>query len=381
MAVETGRRAYWALNLSMNLLMAWTHIFSVLFFISQGLVLLFRRQRHGMGIMYWFAANGCFALSALLWIKLHDNGTILSGVSWITKPSIFNLENHSIFGFFMLCAGRRCLDSLDSSQMYIVHLMPIMDTLLAVIFLAIMLPAGIFALQRIHFPNDSPMVMSPKEKTIFLIAWLMAPPFFLYILSCLWVPCFVSRYMLYSLVPFCILISVGITALPVRWTRKTIVTTIMVLLGFQTIPLLAVPQRPDWKAAAAVVRQSFKPSLPLLTANELDKVSLHYFMEPFRRIKAAESPPDAASAALVLLKRHTGVVVVLQEAARRKICAAFEEKLTGLPVSFSVTTIRGARPIHIYHLVRQPNKPVSGQIIQTSTEDLMARFENTRHSK
>ena len=350
LAIETRKKRFWAASLACNLLMVWTHVFSGLFFLPQGLILLGRLRHHRLWFVLWGMANGFFLLTALLWIKLLDRGAIFAAASWMPKPSLLGFDGQSALGFYAACAGEQNAAqhppgwSLAGPALWVL------------VFLALV--AGVIALWRAPKPAGADTCLGPREKLLFLLVWLLAPPTILFVLSYLWVPCFVYRYLFYCLLPFWILVGGGLAAVRNLWFRASGVLTLCVLMCVQALPILGVPQRPDWQTPARLIQQCAGNGTPVLAVGFADTYCLRYFLGSRFQVEQSESVSDMADRAASLTLDHAMVFALLRDNWTNEDRARFESALTARKAGYQTTCIPSARTMYLY---RFSGKPAQGQ--------------------
>ena len=342
LAVETRQKRFWAVSLLCNLLMVWTHIFSVFFFVSQGLVLLGRIRQYRWRFVLWGVLNGLFLISALLWIKLLDPGTVLAAASWIPKPQFLGKGGAGVWGFILSCAGSQRV------AVFAPHLGMAEFLLAAVVCLALIAGGG--ALLRMPGSADLRAGLSPREKLLFLVVWLLAPPVILFVLSYLWVPCFVNRYAFYCLIPFCILAAGGMARLRSRWLCASAILALFTLMSFQTLPLLRVPCRTDWGATASLVQRRAGQGAPVLALDPADIYTLDYYLGPEFQVERSPSVEDMAERAASLAADRPVIFAVLRDNGTRQDRAQFERALAARNVGCKFRCIPSAWPIYLYDI-------------------------------
>ncbi len=95
---------------------------------------------------------------------------------------------------------------------------------------------------------------------LFLILWMLAPPLLLTLLSYLFRPAFVERYLLSCFVPFFALAALGILELEPAAFRPGALAIVVALALAHVETWASKPHTPQWAEAAAIAVNSLKPS-------------------------------------------------------------------------------------------------------------------------
>ncbi|MCC6697720.1 MAG: glycosyltransferase family 39 protein [Candidatus Hydrogenedentes bacterium] len=246
-ALDTGKRPWWALYLAANALMLVTHLFSVLLVAAQGIYLLLTRYRQVRLWLLWGVVHLLFGVMPLLWMMTTDFDALQRHTGWIPIPNIYRL----VSAYYFVYAGSK-LDAMD-----LVRHLPWSVPVHHLLGLA-MLSAVLWAI----FHTLKVNLLGPAEEArrfrfsslLFLLVWLVVPPFSLFVISRLGRPCFIERYAVYSCFPLALLAGTALASVrrpAVKWTALALLAA--VLAG--NMVDLKRPMRPDWKTAQPLLRQ------------------------------------------------------------------------------------------------------------------------------
>jgi mannosyltransferase len=97
----------------------------------------------------------------------------------------------------------------------------------------------------------------------FLLLWMFVPPLAMLLISYAMLPIFVDRYALSSVVPFLILVAVGIHELVPGWVRWLALTVVTSACGVALLPIFSDQQSQwmvKWSEAAAITARNLKPT-------------------------------------------------------------------------------------------------------------------------
>ncbi|MCC6490437.1 MAG: glycosyltransferase family 39 protein [Candidatus Hydrogenedentes bacterium] len=245
-ALESGKRPWWALYLTANALILVTHLFAVLLVAAQGIYLLLTRYRQVRLWLVWGAVHVLFGAMPLLWMLSTDFDALQRHTEWIPIPNIHRL----VWAYYFVYAGSK-LDAMDLVRhlpwgIPVHHLLGL--AMMAAVFWAILHTLKVNLLG----PPDAARRFR-FSSLVFLLLWLVVPPFSLFVISRLGRPCFIERYAVYSCFPLALLAGTAVASVrrpAVKWTALALLTAI---LAGNMVDLWR-PMRPDWRAAQPVLQ-------------------------------------------------------------------------------------------------------------------------------
>lgn len=265
-AIEPGsRRAWWLLHGAANLLLAFTHLFTVLFLVAQGAFLLYRgRDRR---LLLWTAFHGAVGVALVCWFVAIGLGQSTAAIQWIPTPSPLRFIT-----MMLLFAGGRASTFPGLYTDNPAYHLPggiSFDIPIAAIMGLLTAAALIQALRG----------RLPKYPIALLILWLALPPLALFLASFI-VPCFVYRYILYVIPALYVLAAAGITTSPPR-LRLPAAAIVLALLAYQSIAACAAsPFRPDLYAITRFLATEANPGQTLAVPDGFLELPMQYVGAP-----------------------------------------------------------------------------------------------------
>lgn len=246
-ALATNQKRWWACTLIANALAVSTHLFAVLFVGSQFAYLLLTRPRKFKFLAAWAGFHTVAEILPLAWFMSTNFSDLQEHMAWIYKPGLKRLFD----SYFFVYAGSK-LDALDLVR----HLpagIPAHILLGIAIFIAAVaaLVCTLINTRRNIFGISLPMA---DDRLLFLLCWLILPPFALFFLTYTVRPCFVERYTLYSAFALYILAGLGIARLPRPSLRVAAIAALTAIMVGNLVDLQR-PMRPDWRAAGPTLHE------------------------------------------------------------------------------------------------------------------------------
>jgi len=230
-AMDPGaRRAWWMGHGAANLLLAFTHLFTVLLFAAQAAFLLYRaRDRR---LLLWITWHMTIGIALVAWfaaIGVHHSTAV---VQWIPTPSPLRFIT-----MMLLFAGGRASTFPGLYTDNPAYHLPGGISLDVPIAIVIIMLGGYAAFRAFRH-------RLPREPIALLILWLIVPPIVLFAASFI-VPCFVYRYILYVIPALYLLAAIGITHSHLR-LRAPLAVLLLAMLAYQsTAACWRSPFRPD----------------------------------------------------------------------------------------------------------------------------------------
>jgi len=245
--LHRGGRRWWLLHLAVNALLPLTHLMAAFMLLAEGLALLALRWRRPGRIIAWGMANACACLPVLLWLVTLDLGFADRSTSWV--PDLSPLAFLGALPFF---AGAWTRWSLMGRYATYSPLDTAATVALAAVAYAALVWAVWWALsagRSTHSGHGDATRLSGGGGMLFILAWLLVPPLALLALSYLWRPCYVERYVLYSALPFAIVLGAAVGQASKR-PAQLAVAALLVVLYAHSLARVGGPLRPDWQGVA-----------------------------------------------------------------------------------------------------------------------------------
>ena len=246
-ALETGKRPWWALCLTANALILLTHLFSVLFVAAQGIYLLLTRYRQVRLWFLWGLGHVLLGVMPLLWMLSTDFDALQRHTGWIPIPNIHRL----VWAYYFVYAGSK-LDAMDLVR----HLpwgIPV-HHLLGLAMLSAVLWATFYTLKVNLLGPPDELRHFRFSSLLFLLVWLVVPPFSLFVISRLGRPCFIERYAVYSCFPLALLAGTALASVRRPAVKWTVAALLAAILAGNMVDLRR-PMRPDWKSAQPLLQE------------------------------------------------------------------------------------------------------------------------------
>lgn len=275
---------WWMLNLLTNVMLVWTHVFSILFLVVQGCVLLVRHPFWRAAV--WSMAHGALLLPWLFWLwNMPYSNDFFSSVGWgEVLGEIFLDDIVSVHTDLLPAWKTYGTEDLRSAIRALVAVHRPFDIALAAVllFASLWLVAHTIrnAVAQSHAPETRARSSGKAEQGFFLILLLVVPGLVLGVLNMvLKGPFKGSMYTMYGTVAlYC---GVGgaaawISGKRLRWVLSLVVAT---LFGYQLLVFLPGVTRANWSDAAAYIRQNASPrDLVLHLAPFFKDATLAYYM-------------------------------------------------------------------------------------------------------
>lgn len=223
-------------------LLMYSHVYGLFIVIAQNVIMLLRYapgwpQRPALTLQHWILLQGALGVVFLPWAYVLTSQVARVQTSfWIDRPELNDL--------------------LQTFTEY-------MGVLPALLLGAIAALVAVFVLLRParQLPSQAAIaggnvLLLPRDTALLLLVWLIIPIGLPYVLSLLVQPIFMPRYTIASSPAWFMLIATGISALPRRWLRNS-------LLGLLVVAMTAVlpiyygnNTKTDWPAVVALVEDA-----------------------------------------------------------------------------------------------------------------------------
>jgi len=248
--LHRGGRRWWVLHLAANALLPLTHLMAGFMLLAEGLPLLALRWRRPGRVIVWGIANAGACLPVLLWLVTLNLGFADRSTSWV--PDLSPLAFLGALPFF---AGAWTRWSLMGRYATYSPLDTAATVALAAVAYAALVWAVWWALtagRSTRSEHGDATRLTRAGGMFFVLAWLLVPPLSLLALSYLWRPCYVERYVLYSSLPFAIVLGAAVGHAPKRSVQLAVGAVLLVLYG-HSAARVGGPLRPDWQGVAQAV--------------------------------------------------------------------------------------------------------------------------------
>lgn len=244
-----GRKAWWAIHAASNLLLIWTHIFTVFLIAAEGAYLLTRVRRHPRRLAWWCAVMALIGLSSLVWLSdtLSDVATVEEDFI-LSIPPVPNLladwiaddAGHWSDPFLFQRATWPFLPEAVRSVFASAHVY--FDAALLVFFAACIV-WGIGAVIR-----------GKKGPGIgLMLAVGLLPLGFMLVASLVWRPCVLPRYTSYSSMALYVVAGAAVSAITMAQWRNLIAGLLAIVYAYQLSFTLPVSTRTDWIGVARYI--------------------------------------------------------------------------------------------------------------------------------
>jgi len=346
---------WWVLNAVLNFLLAWTHPFAVFAYVPQGLLILARHWPRIHAPALWGSLHALFALSAVAWVKYFDIGEMFTRIGWIPVPSVFFQESTPSLqvlvlqwlGQFRTWYDAPWIDALRALQ-------PAASGCLVATSLLAMGIAIRAAFARVRKSKEQvaspPFPLTPRQRILFLLAWLLAPMLALFVLSHVWTPCFTYRYVLSSNAAAAILLGAGIYSITRPRIRGVLLALLLLPLSMQLAMLLPVPLRPDWRSAAMAVETAAPRDVPAALMGYQNAYALRHFLLRPRTIHTERSLPELLVRCQANIAEHGAAIALVSDPKETagRASARFEVMLNQAGIPWQKTTLASSLPVHVY---------------------------------
>lgn len=232
--VEAKTR-WWPVNVGCNILLMWTHLFTVFFLVSQGVFLLLRlaaRQCRLRTVLFWVLAQCPSVALILLWVSSIDAKSLEVAASW--RDQIHHSYLQLLGDFLLFCgAGVPMFRDLPAWSNGL-NMGGVMWRFFGCV-------AGMYLILSIYRCRREP---GERTKMIFLVTWAAVPSVTQFLVSALVYSCHGSRYVLYGSLPLLMMIG-GSAGFLRHSSAKVLMAALMV--GIYSVNLCAHPKpwRPD----------------------------------------------------------------------------------------------------------------------------------------
>jgi uncharacterized membrane protein len=301
-ALETGRNRWWVINVITNMLLLWTHLFSIFLLAAQGLMLLIELRRLGWKrVVAWGGVQAPNLMLFAFWVSKIDQRQLSVAAGWryIVPHGPLILLND-----FLMLAGARFIPSCACYVPFkIDHLLypkSLGLPLPSVMGLALFAAAGgaTYAAFRAGWFE--------RRKVLVALTLLAVPPVVMHVISAAAFPCYQVRYIVYASMGWFLIIGIAVGMIKNNKLR---------LGAFAGLALLylvnyaaASPQnwRNNWLAASETIKAAGRADSKIMVVPQFQENSLmnNGGFAKRRFIAAPEDHPARYAATIEEAKIH-----------------------------------------------------------------------------
>jgi hypothetical protein len=263
-ALRGGGRLWWAAHLATNALLAFTHLFAMILFGVEGMLLLLFARSRPRAVPVWFVVHAVLGVSLALWLGSVDMSAIRGAAGWMVTPG----WKEAVMAFVVFAGGRA---SNENPATHLPTGVSLDWALAALVYgvVAWFVAARMRDFRRTRNGRD----LAP---TIALLTGLIVPLGVLGVASYVWRPCFVYRYVLYSSLALYILFGAAVNALESRRWRVGVLIVFMTLSFHQLSAIAVGPLRPDWRGAGEYLAARVSPDDEIIVFQCFNRTALEF---------------------------------------------------------------------------------------------------------
>lgn len=255
-ALNGGGWRWWAGNVAFNMLLLWTHAFSVFFLFAQGCYLLLVVRRIGVrALLGWAVSQAPNAVAVGLWLRGIDSNALEVAAGW--RTTIPHGVTVLINGF--LCFTGASFVPCGRYVPEFLHWQAVEDGLflgiptrflIALLFLAALIAVVWRALRN----PASEEGIGDREKTLLMLSVLLVPPITMHVFSAFFQPCYQDRYVLYASLGWYLIAGVAVSHVSSRKIQAGFVAALLILYANQYAHTETTHWRHDWKGVGKVLK-------------------------------------------------------------------------------------------------------------------------------
>lgn len=355
--LRTSSPLWWTLHLAANVSLIACHYFAIFLLPVYGLILLLWDRRPTFRIFFWGIGHCFLVVVLLLWVAaIPKQAEEL--YSYYEMPSVYNVLIHTIAGDSTTLSATSFFPSMlawgflpQSLQNRVLESHLFFDILLLLTSITGLCGGLLFLLRGIrgHDINNA-------LHWALLLLWAVLPVLLIVILSLIWRPIYGSRYVMYSMFAFYLLIG-GIAAhLPKKLPYVCCVVLIALVYGYQLSIALPPQTRTAWRQAYEQVQNESNDNALLLLEDPFFKQVLEINIkgEPPVPIVAAFNRSTLCDAVSVLIhadnKKNTDIWVLLVLTTDFNE-SMFADCLRASQLAYERTYYPGERNLALYHIL------------------------------
>lgn len=355
-ACESGRRGWWVVNVTANVLLWWSQLFGVLALIPQGVFLLLRRATRGRLLAFWAAVHMVMLIPLALWVR---------SMNWAPDPSLGRPSWREFMDVSVRSDGeyiRWLIGHPDKSreipltalQDWLLDMRGDVETaLVRVLLLGAAL--GLLWLLIIAVRRRGGRMSNDESRRAFAILlvflWYAVPLLALYAMALLWKPhSLQARYVIYAFPGLYLLAGAGVSGLPRPLTRGLFGGALIALMALQTLMADQFPMRTDYLSAARQLRAEARPGELVIVPDWNDLRVLEFNLGPNDlRITRHDYPLDAWEFIETSMARESVVWVMAGTGPEAdEILPRLEQLCRDRDIHFTRTVYLGMRNLYLY---------------------------------
>ena len=299
-----GRVRWWVSLTLVDFAIMWNHPLGGALFAAQALYLLIYHRKQIRLVGAWGLQHVLIGATLTPWILRIDNEASIRVQQWLDPPRLFG-GGMTVESFFRIGAGGlyyRPTNAVGESLFFL-------EPVFAWILVATYVLAALYLLLQIKKGDtdaldDETKQLPPKQTFILMGSWLLVPPIAFFILSHIWRPIFLERYLIYSMLPLYILMGAFISSLRPRIRIYTLTALLILNLGYQAAFHSPGPFRVRYADAAATVAQAHTGRERVLVLSEMDANALSYRLYSERIRVTRKRTEQALISELHGLRKH-----------------------------------------------------------------------------
>lgn len=230
-ALNESKFKYWFFYVLLTTLVLYTHNFGVFVLLSQGTYFIIFITKFKNSVKKWLIAQIVIFLTYLPWvIRVFNQFSQSENIRWIPKASFplimqtfIDFSTGRYLGTHWLAAG--VSESINTAELSVL------------LIFAVLFFLGVISVKREN------LFLKEKSEIIFAILWLFIPMFFSFIVAFILFPIYVTRYILFTLPAYYILVAKGISNLRIKQIQVSILLMISFFNFFILKSFYAQPHR------------------------------------------------------------------------------------------------------------------------------------------
>lgn len=338
--VNAPNRKWLALHMLLNAAMVWTHPITVFLCAAQFAFLLLFRRNHPRMVAAWTGLHLLLGATLYAFLASLNQEAAFAQAAWINPPTLWG-RPPSVRNLVSMFSGVITLTPTNSWGERLLAIEPY--TAAALMMLHVVLGAiGVRQILRASPDKPGSAALSPRETTALLLLWLVLPPFLVFVVSHVWKPMFVVRYVLFASIPLYILLAQVLATRP-KWIAGA---AFALLLTHDALFYFPGPTRiPFDQLAATIQRQS--TAQPIIYLDDmLGMPPIEYYWHgPTPEFR----PPTKRDEVFSQETRPEGADIWLVYTSEQRFETA-KESLAEAGLSFDAGRLRASKPAWLIHL-------------------------------
>lgn len=338
MAAAPAKTKWLVLHILFNAAMVWTHPVTVFLCAAQFAFLLLFRRDHPRLIATWTGLQLLLGATLYAFLQSLNQEAAFAQAAWINPPTLWG-RPPSVRNLVSMFSGVITLAPTNAWGEQLLSIEPY--TAGALIVLHVILGAlGVRQVLRVSANSQSPSLLPRRETAALLLLWLIFPPALVFIVSHVWKPMFVVRYVLFASIPLYILLAQVLVARP-KWV---VGAAFALLLTHDALFYFPGPTRvPFDRLAATIQREATGPPIVYLD-DMLGMPALEYY---WRGPKPEFRPPTKREEVLSRNPPGGDIWLVFTNEQRFRV---FREALDEERIEADTRRLNASKPVWLVHL-------------------------------